>query len=98
MVVGKLRLGIGDMTILDALALAYTKDKKNRSILERAYNIRSDLGLVANIVANEGLGALKELNVRVGAPIRVMAAQRLSSAEEVIEKLGGQCSAEYIIL
>ncbi|RLI20301.1 ATP-dependent DNA ligase, partial [Candidatus Bathyarchaeota archaeon] len=29
-VTGKLRLGIGDMTILDALALAFTGDKSNR--------------------------------------------------------------------
>jgi DNA ligase-1 len=95
MVVGKLRLGIGDMTILDALAQAFTGDKKNRSVLERAYNISSDLGLVAEILTNEGLEALTELNVRVGSPIRVMAAQRLSTAKEVIEKLGGRCSAEY---
>ena len=95
MVEGKLRLGIGDMTILDALAQAYTGNKKDRPILERAYNLSSDLGAVAVTLIEEGLGAVENFRVRVGYPIRVMAAQRLSTAEEVIEKLGGHCSAEF---
>jgi DNA ligase-1 len=95
MVVGKLRLGIGDMTILDALALAFTGDKKQREALERAYNLSSDLGLVAKTIAAKGLEGITNFNVNVGSPIRVMSAQRLSTAEEVIEKLNGQCSAEF---
>jgi len=95
MVEGKLRLGIGDMTILDALAQAYTDSKKNRPILERAYNLSSDLGTVAVTLMEDGLESVENFHVRVGYPIRVMAAQRLSTAEEVIEKLEGHCSAEF---
>jgi len=95
MVVGKLRLGIGDMTILDALSQAHTGSKERRGVLERAYNLSSDLGLVARTLEEEGLEAIENFHVRVGSPIRVMAAQRLSTAEEIIEKLEGQCSAEY---
>jgi DNA ligase-1 len=94
-VVGKLRLGIGDMTILDALSQAHTGSKDQRDVLERAYNLSSDLGLVARTLEEEGLEAVEGFHVRVGSPIRVMAAQRLSTAEEVVEKLEGQCSAEY---
>ncbi len=94
-VVGKLRLGIGDMTILDALSQAHTGSKEQRGVLERAYNLSSDLGLVARTLEEEGLDAIEGFHVRVGSPIRVMAAQRLSTAEEVVEKLEGQCSAEY---
>jgi len=94
-VVGKLRLGIGDMTILDALAQAYTGSKSNRPTLERAYNLTSDLGTVAVALVEKGIEAVEDFHVRVGYPIRVMAAQRLSTAEEIIEKLGGYCSAEY---
>ena len=94
-VVGSLRLGIGDMTILDALSQAYTGSKEARGDLERAYNLSSDLGLVARTLAEEGYEAIHDFHVRVGLPIRAMAAQRLSTAEEVIEKLEGQCSAEY---
>jgi DNA ligase-1 len=95
MVEGKLRLGIGDMTILDALAQAFTGSKDKRPELERAYNLSSDLGAVAIALVDDGLDGILNFKIRAGAPIRVMAAQRLSNAEEVIEKLGGHCSAEY---
>ena len=95
MVEGKLRLGIGDMTILDALAQAFTGSKDKRPELERAYNLSSDLGAVAIALVDDGLDGILNFKIRAGAPIRVMAAQRLSNAEEIIEKLGGHCSAEY---
>jgi DNA ligase-1 len=95
MVEGKLRLGIGDMTILDALSQAYTGSKDKRPVIERAYNLSSDLGAVAVTLIEDGLKGVEDFKVRVGSPIRVMAAQRLSTPDEVIEKLGGQCSAEY---
>ncbi len=94
-VVGALRLGIADYTILDALAVAFTGSRDNRPILERAYNITSDLGLIAKVVANEGLQAIQEFKVSVGRPVRMMLAQRASSPEEILERMGGRCSAEY---
>jgi DNA ligase-1 len=93
--VGKLRLGIADYTVLDALALAYTGDQKNRTVLEKAYNICSDLGLVAKAAAKEGLEGLRSFRIQAGRPVRPMLAERLSSSKEIIEKLGGRCSAEY---
>ena len=93
-VVGALRLGVGDMTMLDALSLAYTESAGNRGILERAYNLTSDLGYVARTLAEEGLGALEDVKVTVGKPILMMLAQRLSTPQETIEKLG-RSSAEY---
>lgn len=92
---GKLRLGVADMTVLDALAIAYGGGKEARPILERAYNVSSDLGQVAKIVAERGVEALKDFKVSVGKPIRPMLAERLSSPEEILEKLGGKCIAEY---
>ncbi len=94
-VVGALRLGVGDMTILDALARAYTDSAENRDILERAYNLTSDLGYVARTLAESGLETLTDVKAVVGKPIRMMLAQRLSTPEETIEKLKGHCSAEY---
>lgn len=91
----RLRLGVGDMTVLDALAIAFTGAKENRSQLERAYNITSDLGYVAETVAEKGLDGVKEARVTIGKPIRMMLAQRLATVEEIIEKLAGKCSAEY---
>jgi DNA ligase-1 len=94
-VTGNLRLGIADMTVLDALAIAYGGGKESREQLERAYNISSDLGRVASVVAEKGLAGIKEFEVVVFEPIRPMLAERLSSPEEILEKLGGKCMAEY---
>jgi DNA ligase-1 len=55
-VTGNLRLGIADMTVLDALAIAYGGGKETREKIERAYNISSDLGRVATVVAEKGFG------------------------------------------
>jgi DNA ligase-1 len=92
---GRLRLGVADMTILDALAIAYGGGKDARNDLERAYNLSSDLGLVAKIVATEGVEAVKKFRVKVGRPIRPMLAERLSTSQEILEKLGGRGAAEY---
>ncbi|PVX26055.1 MAG: ATP-dependent DNA ligase [Candidatus Bathyarchaeum sp.] len=94
-VTGSLRLGIADMTVLDALAIAFGGGKETREHLERAYNISSDLGRVARIVAEEGIEGIKKFKVMPGEPIRPMLAERLSSSEEILEKLGGRCRAEY---
>jgi DNA ligase-1 len=94
-VTGNLRLGIADMTVLDALAIAYGGGKENREPIERAYNISSDLGRVAAIVAEKGVDGIKKFKVVVFEPIRPMLAERLSSPEEILEKLGGKCVAEY---
>ena len=94
-VTGSLRLGVGTPTILDALALVHTGSRAARPVLERAYNICSDLGLVAATLVEGGLAAVEEIQVRAGNPVRPMLAQRLSSPAEVLAKLGGACAAEY---
>jgi DNA ligase-1 len=95
LVTGRLRLGIGTPTILDALAQAHAGGRAARPVLERAYNICCDLGRVAATLIQGGLAAVEQLQVRPGNPVRVMLAQRLSDAAEILEKLGGQCAAEY---
>ncbi len=44
-VLGRLRLGIGDPTILDALSVSSAGNKSMRDYVERAYNTCADLGL-----------------------------------------------------
>ena len=94
-VTGNLRLGIADMTVLDALAIAYGGGKESRELIERAYNISSDLGRVASMVAEKGMAEIEKFQVVVFKPIRPMLAERLPSPEEILEKLGGKCAAEY---
>jgi DNA ligase 1 len=94
-VTGNLRLGIGTATILDALAEVHAGGRKQRLILERAYNICSDLGLVAATLVDGGPAAVERIQVRAGNPVRPMLAQRMSSPAEILAKLGGRCAAEY---
>jgi DNA ligase 1 len=94
-VTSNLRLGIADMTVLDALAIAYGGGKEARELIERAYSISSDLGRVAKVVAEKGIEGIKQYQVSVFEPIRPMLAERLASPEEILNKLGGKCIAEY---
>jgi DNA ligase 1 len=94
-VTGNLRLGIGTATILDGLAEVHAGGRKARPILERAYNICSDLSLVAKTLVEDGLAAVEQMEVRAGNPVRPMLAQRLSEPGEILAKLGGRCAAEY---
>src|SRR5882724_189260 len=87
-VLGNLRLGIGDPTILDALALAILDDRTQRKVLEGAYNRTSALGLVGKTLKDSGIAELKKLKVRVGFPIRSELCERLPTPEKVIEKMG----------
>ena len=94
-IMGTLRLGIADNTVMDALAIAYTGSRTNREKLEAAYNVSSDLGRVAEIIAEKNVDGLKEFQVSLFSPIRPMLAERVKSAKEAGEKLGKEFAAEY---
>ncbi len=90
---GNLRLGIGDATMLDALATAKFHDTHKRQVLEGAYNKTSDLGLIARTLwehprEEDALHAVAQLDVQVGKPIRPQLAERLPDAETIIKKMG----------
>jgi DNA ligase-1 len=94
-VMGQLRLGIADYTVLDALAIAFTGDKTNRQVLENAYNVSSDLGTVAKLLATKGLDAVKLIKITLFKPIRPMLAERIRTAEEALERMEGKAAVEY---
>ena len=85
---GRLRLGIGDPTVLDALSFARKGDRSLRPVLEAAYNRVSDLGLIARTFWAGGEPEVNALEVTVGRPIRSQLAERLPNPEAVIKKLG----------
>ncbi len=123
--IGNLRLGVGDPTIMDALADEFVeeclKEKKFRTEVEESvstkkekereeeirrkarskirerieekYNIHPDLGKIAELLKQKRLKGLEELDIEPGIPIRPTLAERLNSAEEIIEKLG-KCAVE----
>lgn len=84
----KLRLGFSDMTILDALSWMLAGDKSKRERLEEVYNIRPDIGLLAQEVKAHGIAGLSHVKASVGAPILASLCQRLPTADEMVKKMG----------
>ena len=93
-VTGRMRVGAGDMTILDALSIAFA-DKSDRPEIERAFNVTCDIGLVAETIANEGMDGIRRIHVSIDSPVKVMLAERMPSIFQVVEKMGGRCAMEY---
>src|SRR5438132_12548996 len=93
LVVGKMRLGVADMTIVDALALTFAT-KADRDRVERAYNVSSDLGEVARVISTKGLKGLDEIRLKLFRPIRAMLAERLETLEEIFTRIG-KAALEY---
>ena len=92
-IVGQLRLGFSDMTLIDALSWMVAGDKSLRTALEDAYNVCADIGFIAKTVKEQGIEGIKAMHVHVGIPIRPAAAERLPHAQAIMEKIG-TCIAE----
>ncbi len=95
-VMGTLRVGVREMTILDALASAFAPEvPKARQQIEAAFNLSSDLGLVAGVLAESGVGGLGSITLEVGRPIRPMLAEREPDLGAVLKRMGGRAALEY---
>jgi DNA ligase-1 len=92
---GTLRLGIAENTVMDALAIAFTNKKENRGLVENAYNVSSDLGLVSEILSREGIEGILKFKVSMFSPIRPMLADRVKSEQEALKKIENEFAAEY---
>ena len=92
---GTLRLGIAENTIMDALAIAFTGKKENKEQIENAYNVSSDLGKVSLLIATDGIDEIKKFKISLFSPIRPMLADRVKSEKEAIKKMSKSFAAEY---
>ena len=92
---GTLRLGIAENTLIVALAIAFTGEKDNRELIENAYNVSSDLGHVSEVVATQGIDGIKKFEISVFSPVRPMLADRVKSEEEAVKKFQTEFAAEY---
>lgn len=84
----KLRLGFSDMTILDALSWMEAGNKSLRPRLEAAYNVRPDIGYIAETVKKAGVKGLVHVHAKVGAPILASLCARIPNADEMVKKMG----------
>ena len=92
---GTMRLGIAENTIMDALAIAFTDSKENRELVENAYNVSSDLGKVSEVLTEDGVNGLLKFKVSIFSPIRPMLADRVKSEDEAIKRIENEFAAEY---
>lgn len=92
---GTLRLGIAEYTIIDALAIAFTGNRTNRKKIEEKYNVYSDLGRIAEILSTEGLEGVDQIKITPLKPIRPMLAERVTDPREALKRSNGMIALEY---
>lgn len=85
--VGNLRTGFSEKTILDAMSHAISGNKELRKQLDRAFGVRSDLGEIAEL-AFEDKDSILDLDVEVGTPLKAKLVEREKSVEALFERLG----------
>ncbi len=88
MVLGKLRLGFSEMTVIDALSWVLAGSKEHRDAIEYAFNICADIGKIAYVVIANGVQGLEHIDIQVGIPVRMAAAERLASLDAIIDRIG----------
>lgn len=91
---GKLRLGFSDMTILDGFSWMERGDKSGKETIEKAYNVRPDLAYIGETIKKKGIQGLLDSFPKPGIPILMARANRLSSSEDILLKIG-ECAVEY---
>ena len=95
-VLGTLRVGVREMTILDALAEAFGDGSKSvRQQIESAFNLSSDLELVAGVLVEKGAEGLATVSLEVGRPMRAMLAEREPNLAAVLKRMDGRAALEY---
>ncbi|MFP3908444.1 MAG: ATP-dependent DNA ligase [Archaeoglobaceae archaeon] len=85
LILGEMRLGVGEGIVRDAIAKAWNI---NAEIVERAYMITNDYGRVAMVAKNEGEEGLKSMQIELHTPVRMMLAQVAENMEEELHKMG----------
>jgi DNA ligase-1 len=72
LVLGEMRLGVGEGTVRDAVVEAFGVDSE---LVERGLMLTNDTGEVAKVARDEGDEGLKSLEMVVGRPVKPMSAQ-----------------------
>ena len=91
---GKLRLGVSDATILDALVNAFSTADRSAEI-DEAYNFHPDIGYVADLLSSGRESELINVGPEPMVPAKVMLAERLPDIPQILQKMGGKAAFEY---
>ena len=91
---GKLRLGVSDATILDALVNAFSTADRSAEI-DEAYSFHPDIGYVADLLSSGRESELINVGPEPMVPAKVMLAERLPDIPQILQKMGGRAAFEY---
>ncbi len=86
-ILGNLRLGLSDKSVLDALSIISAGDKSERQVLDRAFGARNDIGFIAETLLQEGIEKIKTINIVPGIPVAAMLCEREGSLEDIFERI-----------
>jgi DNA ligase-1 len=81
----QLRIGVGEGIVRDAISKAFETDV---AAVERAFMLTNDLGLVAVAACNGGNEEVKELDIQLNRPVKMMLAQVTPSIQSALNDLG----------
>ncbi len=84
LILGEMRLGVGEGIIRDAIAKAWGISSE---LVERAYMITNDFGRVAIVAKNEGRKGLEKLKIQLHIPVKMMLAQVAESIDSAIREM-----------
>src|SRR3989344_27066 len=90
---GVLRLGFSASTVLDALSWRHVGEKLLRPLLQQAYHVHPDLGVIGRRLMEKGTSEVEKIQPALFTPILMMRAERLSSGAQIIDKIG-ECAIE----
>ena len=85
-ILGNLRLGFTELTIIDALC-SILGNKSFKTQIESTYNKFPDIGEITERIKNDGIEGIEKIKMKPGVPIEPQKAQRLATAKEIIEKM-----------
>ncbi|MFW6321483.1 MAG: ATP-dependent DNA ligase LigA, partial [Halohasta sp.] len=78
LVLGEMRIGVGEGTVRDAIAEAFDIEA---SAVSRALQVTNDYGEVAVVARQQGRAGLDALTIEIGRPVQAMLAQSGTAAE-----------------
>lgn len=90
LLLGEMRLGIGEGIIRDAIGIAFKVDP---NLVERGYYLISDIGKVGKIAKVQGNDGLENIAPEIGIPVRIMLAQKVNNVKDAIKEFG-KCAYE----
>ncbi|MEM0155076.1 MAG: ATP-dependent DNA ligase [Thermoplasmataceae archaeon] len=91
---GKLRLGIADSTIIDALTLAFA-NKEDQEDVDTAYNFHPDIGYIAELLRDGFMDKIRKTGPQPMIPFKVMLAERLPDINAILGKMVEGAAFEY---